>query len=360
MVGGYSLKVTAPRASVTKTTELKLSVLPAEPGEEAAVFKPFRLNLADESQPTAPVEIVLELPEEVKLGQRIELKSWPDSEFDKPSSVRASGTIVGDVYLSLQDRRTIAVETQHFTTFKFETKGAEIDLDFEAPFEKKQYSRKYDDEDENKMVTFKRGGMDYFLPAGFSRVAIDIGKFDPWEKCVVGFHGTTLERAKKLLEAGAFMLPKDRKARDGEGVRSSHIREGTKKFGVENWPEAIFLSPSHKYTMAPSYGQCGTLKQVDEQALPFVNTRCVDKDNNVLFCCVQCRIKPDGLTRNDQYPKGVFPGTTGKYDKCDGRVSSEEMEYHVKDPKDIQPYGILLRTMKLSDLDAFFLNGNHL
>merc|ERR1712093_508429 len=97
-------------------------------------------------------------------------------------------------YLSLQDRKTIAVATPHFSTFKFELTGVTVSLDQGAVKEKGEHSRGYDNDKENRK-RHTRGDMNYFLPAGFRRAAVDIGNFNPWEDAVVGFHGCTLEAA---------------------------------------------------------------------------------------------------------------------------------------------------------------------
>lgn len=339
------MKVIAPAGSVATETELKFEVLPADPADEKALFQPFRLNFADQSQPAAPVEIVLELPGKVQLGSHIELKSWTDAEFSEAAATRRGGERVGDVYLSLLDRRTISVATPHFSTFKFEMAGATLALDTGDMNENSEYSRSYDDDSENAR-RFKRGGMDYWLPAGFRRAAVDVGNFSPWEDAAVGFHGCTLEAAKAILKGG-FKLPSQLK-----GVRAGHIPLGTSTFGIDNWSDAVFLTPSHKYTMAPHYGGLGTLKQVKGKDGVFINTKCVDESETMVFCILQCRIRPGGLTKTED-GKRAFPGTTGAYNDCDHRVSSDGMEYHVKNPEDIQPYGLLMRTMKVSEWRSF-------
>ena len=63
---------------------------------------------------------------------------------------------------------------------------------------------------------------------------------------VVGFHATSLESAQIIIQpterGGGFKKPTER----GATPLENHIPLGTSKFGIRDWPDANFLSPSHK------------------------------------------------------------------------------------------------------------------
>merc|ERR1712224_47752 len=216
--------------------------------------------------------------------------------------------------------------------------------------EKKEFDMNYDNDEENE-TKWTRGGMGYWLPAGFKGKAVDVGSFSQWEDAIVGFHGTTLETAKLILQ-DRFKLPSELPG----GVKDGHIELGEEVYGIDNWADAVFLSPSHKYTMAPHYGGGSTLKKIKGMSDVFVNMSSVDQEGNLVFCMLQCRIKKEGLSKDPSTGKRVFSGTSGEYDYCDHRISSDEMEYHVKDPKNLQPYRLLLRTMSVTEWNSGFID----
>jgi hypothetical protein len=273
------------------------------------------------------------------------------------------------VFVSLEDKKSICVSVPHFSTFKLVVGDVvpKIEEQVTCPKDQKAPFEKAYDKDKR---CHDRGGMPYWLPADFKRQRLPLGNI--WEDAVVGLYGTTHADAESILKEG-FKLPSER-------TKPNLIDTQKTRFDVPNYEDAIIMTPSHRYAMYPS--SCGgkTLMQVEvktekhnttregpsnliqKKTKLFINSGCVDKTGTVLFCLLQCRIKKEALTadpRPDRNDRKVFPGTLGdEFGDC--RMSSEELEYRVADPKQIQPYGLLVRTMKVADIEDFVSNPNAL
>ena len=70
----------------------------------------------------------------------------------------------------------------------------------EVPRGPRQYDRFYSDWDETTQQ-FERGGLPYFLPYGFQRIAIQVD-MTGFEDAVVAYHGTSLDSARRILLEG--------------------------------------------------------------------------------------------------------------------------------------------------------------
>lgn len=280
----------------------------------------------------------------------IQLMYLPDDNIDNES-------VIDQAYF-LFEPGTAASEiggiVKHFSTFRFTIGAGICTFDGLEIEENSQYSRGYDDLEECRLSTWTRGGLPYYLPHKFTRKSLVVPDFHTacgnTTSCV-GFHGTNFEAAQHIIRNG-FQLP-------SEGgpcrVHRLHIRPRVSVFGVDDWSEAVFLSPSHKYCMAPHYGGCGSLRTFRSRGARavFACTGSIPEDKMV-FCLMQCRIQTSGLTVNPATDGKVFPGTTPGLNNCDSRVPGTGMEYRVAVPQSVKPYGLLCRFVPETEVREFF------
>jgi len=323
------------------------------------LFQPIQLSFSDNQQPEEVVKVELKLPQPVEFGRAITLNCWEDEEFDR--GMPAKEVENGQVYISLQDRRMIHAFVPHFSTFSFKLASNEVKIEQAGELDPR-FDRTYMNQEENKCMSYTRGGMPYFLPANFQRQAIKIDDWSTWENEPVGYHGCNIASAKIILKEG-FKSPSERGALT---AKPGHWHPSETHFDVPRWGDACFLSPSSKYCCAKGYGdQDGCilleLRQTGELMVDSTMTCKSDRGEDlVVFFLLQCRMKSTGLTKVPGTENKVFQGTTPKVNNCDHRVSSKGMEYRLATGKDIKPYGALMRTMPAKDVVEWMQNNQAL
>merc|ERR1712216_737802 len=147
-----------------------------------------------------------------------------------------------------------------------------------------------------------------------------------------------------------FKTPSER----GGGVKPCHVPATVPLFGVANWGDGIFLSPSHKYPSVGHYGgqnETTLLALSKDSAVPemYVNAHCTCKapggEDLCLFVLLQCKMRLAQMTENPKTGNKWFEDTSGLRN-CDDRMGGDMLEYRVKRGDAVKPYGVLLRTMK--------------
>ena len=107
---------------------------------------------------------------------------------------------------------------------------------------------------------YKRGGTDYLLPVGWSRIGVKTAKtpaleelaFKKWHTC---YHGTSPDKLFDILCCGQLLKPGSTTPKGGKiPIRDGHIQRGFKRTNSHNGkneffdpPSQIFFSPSIKY-----------------------------------------------------------------------------------------------------------------
>jgi hypothetical protein len=330
---------------------LILELPPTTHHDDDVLFQPILIGFSDGSQPVSTARLVLTLPEEIDFGRKIQLQHWTPENYARGND---PDILDSRVLISLSDRKTLCTEVSSFDVFAFRLGTTQITV----PNIKgnKKFDRTYDDDRENR-VEYDRGGFPYFLPAGFTRKGLKV-HFEGWENQPNGCHGCSVDVAQKIINDG-FKLPSEM-----SGVKDGHIGLSKTVFGVENWADGIFCSPSHKYCMAGHYGGHAwkPISAIHGKGL-FVDSTATAVDEAgedlALFCILQCKMHKDFLTRSKQrdrrFKGRVFAGTSGPIlNNCDQRVDRSTMEFRITSGDGILPYGLLLRTMPLKELDDFF------
>lgn len=333
---------------VSSPTEISAKLLPNDDG--LAWTMPFELKFLDGSQPQSPVEIFVKTVDVNVECSRVQLCYLSDGSLE-------SEVAIGNAFCRFDPSgkcppQEVCATTDHFSMFRFRIGPAIATFDGLRVEENRAYNRGYDNIDESRRP-WTRGGETYLLPHAFQRKALRVEDFD--DNTVAAFHGTQVDAAQSIIN-DRFQLPSER-----GGVRPGHIPLAAQRYGVPNWADGVFLSPSHKYCMAPTYGCNGTLREM--RARPgqiFVCTGTI-RDDRVVFCLLQCRVARAGLTEDPRHGGKVrFPGTTGRYNACDRRVTEDEMEYRVHDPRAITPYGLLFRFVPRHDVEPTISNADNL
>lgn len=97
-------------------------------------------------------------------------------------------------------------------------------------------------------------------------------------------------------------------------------------FDVQNYSNAIFLSPSINYASL-----FGTQYNSSYLKIPL---------NKILITVLQCRVKPNSYT--------VHPNTTF-YDANDPYYNNDNIEWRIANPKDIFPCRVLIKIVSIEE-----------
>lgn len=178
------------------------------------------------------------------------------------------------------------------------------------------YSRNW--EGMNPDTRYYRGRRPYYLPVGYQSFGIKVSNFI--ENTCVGFHGTSLRAAKSIIENG-FLLPSQ-----FHGVLEGHYKLNECIFGINNFADAIFVSPSIKYS---SFAYAANIVAQNDDT--FVETGNL-KLNQILMIILQVRVKPNSFTVNKN---------TTILNINDRHYSNNELEWRIPNPNDLFPYRLL-------------------
>ena len=168
----------------------------------------------------------------------------------------------------------------------------------------------------NEAECYTRCGQPYYAPVGFQSIGIRVKDFD--ENTIIAYHGVRIESLPSIIMNG-FRLPSEI-----EGVRKGHIPLNNTVFGIDNYADAIFVTPSIKY--ASLFG---------------VQSENVLGNSNIkLIVVLQVRIKPNSYQ--------VLPNST-LYNINDPHFNDQQIDWRVTDPKNVIPYRILYKTVTNND-----------
>ncbi|KAK8871675.1 hypothetical protein M9Y10_007413 [Tritrichomonas musculus] len=177
---------------------------------------------------------------------------------------------------------------------------------------------------------FNKGNKDYYVPVDYKSIGIKVNSFD--ENTCVAFHATKARFVSSIIEKG-FILPSKR-----EGVLSGHIPLDLKVFDIDNFADAIFASPSIKYSS--KYGKQPIYTKRDE--VTYIEAGHIE-NGLIRILILQVRVKPDSFS--------IHPNTTPDHQFKDPHFDNDELEWRIGNPKDIFPYRLLFRYY--SSLDEF-------
>lgn len=161
------------------------------------------------------------------------------------------------------------------------------------------------------------GGQAYVIPRGYTRLGVRIDEahakrqniWQDWAKC---YYGTSIKRAKTIIEHGVLLLPE-------EETMESMI-------GKDHIPGKVpffFTTPSTKYASMPMNASTYTFKSPTDQ-------KCYD-----VTVVLQCKQKPDSFVVQ---PVAVEAGAK----RICPFINNEEIEWKTVERESIIPYGMLL------------------
>ena len=180
------------------------------------------------------------------------------------------------------------------------------------------FFRDWNKKNPNKMNM--RGGQSYYYPVGFFEIRFRILNFN--QNTIVAYHGTRISCIPSILKNG-FKLPSEL------GLRSNFLLEQT-FFGIQNYPNAIFVSPSIKY--ASLYG-------IQENA-PL---------DEYYIILLQVRVKPNSYTMHSN---------TTNYNVNDPHYNDDQIEWRIANPKDVFPYSVLVKTISANEMRQLYNKKN--
>ncbi|KAK8899122.1 hypothetical protein M9Y10_001423 [Tritrichomonas musculus] len=189
------------------------------------------------------------------------------------------------------------------------------------PSEKQNTQYSCDWEGKNPDTKYSRGGRPYYLPVGFKSIGIKVQNFI--ENSCVAFHGTPASKVKLIMKDG-FKKP----SQIG-GVRSGHIKLGTDCYGIINFPDAIFTSPSIKY--ASWYGKNIIIAKGPDGT--FVESGNIEH-KMLRIIVLQVRVIPNSFT--------IHQNTTTE-NINDQHYKESELEWRIADTKNLFPYRLLYK-----------------
>ncbi|KAJ5080029.1 hypothetical protein M0811_14237 [Anaeramoeba ignava] len=302
--------------------------------EENPMKYPFDISTKNKEQPKKPVEIIFEPKTfEIEEGNILSLfhyneekKEWEEEEEN--------------IFISPETGK-LKVVLNHFSIhYAKEIKPPKIDLD-EKLFDA-NWNAFWPENYNNEEI---RGGMPYYVAKLFERQSLLVPDFYKYEDWCVAFHGTAYKVLDPVVGKKEGLIATDR-----------------------TWGYGVYCSPSYKY--ASIYG-IGAHFDEDQNLwvyprhswiLNFLPDEKPDK-TEITLLILQLRVK---LSNFNPYPYGsnankndydIFPETWqysmfNKFKYCcnDRNFNSNEIEWRIKDPKNIKVYGILTRTIKLKEL----------
>ena len=195
------------------------------------------------------------------------------------------------------------------------------------PSQKKNTIYDRDWEGMSANTEFERGGKPYFVPVGYKAEGILVDSFN--EDTCVAFHGTKARYVSSII-SDRFKLPSER-----GGVEEDRIPLNEPYYGIENWAEAIFVSPSIKYAAFYSYNEESIIARTAEHNL--VEAGHVIHDL-VRLIVLQVRVNPSCTT--------YYPNTT-PITPINDNYTDDQMEWRIASPADIFPYRLLTRDVPL-------------
>ncbi|KAJ5080030.1 hypothetical protein M0811_14238 [Anaeramoeba ignava] len=298
--------------------------------EENPMKYPFDISTKNKEQPKKPVEIIFESKIfEIEEGNTLSLfhyneekKEWEEEEEN--------------IFISPETGK-LKVVLNHFSIdYVKKIKPPKIDLD-EKVFDP-NWNVFWPEDYSNEEF---RGGMRYYVARGFERQALLIPDFYKYEDWCVAFHGT----AYKVLDPIV-------------GKKEGLIIGNNNAHG-----KGIYCSPSYKYASIYGIGA-----HFDENKNLWVYPKYtswlsrtmrdrMDNETYITLLILQLRVK---LSNFNPYPGGyfankddydIFPETFSNTGYCcnDRNFNSNEIEWRIKDPKNIKVYGILTRTLTLKE-----------
>ena len=165
-----------------------------------------------------------------------------------------------------------------------------------------------------------RGGKPYYLPVGFVGIGLHVENFvEDW---CVAYKGVKIRSIPSILRDG-FKLPSQLL-----GDRTGKLPLNIQLYGVSNFADAIFVSPSHVYA---SLSGMNIIDPAPEKRT----------EKNILISLLQVRVRPNSFSE--------FPNTT-MYEPDDPHYNNNELEWRITNPKDVVPYRVLIRKTSQSEI----------
>lgn len=291
---------------------------------------PFEIREKDDYQPKRKVKIQIQCsPEETtKLlkGQPYELFYWDDGEEKWKSSDK-------QIFVEYPTAKSVLISVTRFSKYKVKPFSiAALDDDDQDD----RYSRNWDDEDRD--AEYFRGGESYYLPVGFTSAAVKVKDF-PEGECVA-FHGTTLKNVRNICKFGFRLPPK---------VGMGHIALDKEVFGIPNFANAVFISPSYRLAGLYSVGRMIRDEDSDQVFVPAG----MFFEGKILLSIIQCRVKKGSFTKNRNT---VVVKLNTEWN--DPHYDNEEIEWRIADPTSLVPYRVLRRELTFEEFENEFRNCN--
>ena len=242
-------------------------------------------------------------------------------------------TLPDPVFLSYPDCNTAIIYLNHCSTHRITQLDTEFNRFISANKRNDRYSRTW--QGMNPDRSYDRAGKPYFVPVGFKSIGINITDFD--ENTCVAFHGTTADVLEPILNTG-FKLP----SQLGH-VRKGHYELGKPYFGIPNFADAVFVSPSIKYSSL--YGHSSIIAQREDGT--WVRAGHIEH-NLIRIIVLQMRVKPQKFTENRNTTKCIVN---------DQHFTDDQMEWRVPNPNDLFPYRILYMHCTLADFNSLNVSG---
>lgn len=221
------------------------------------------------------------------------------------------------VFLSYPNCDTAIIYLKHCSDHRLAKYDAETEALIPSNLKNSNYSRTWDRM--NPDLSFNRGGRPYFVPVGYKSVGIKVDNFN--EATCVAYHGTKATSVEPILRTG-FKLPSQL-----DGVRKGHYELNKTYLGINNFADAIFVSPSFKYSSL--YGFAEILAQNEEET--DVQSGHIEH-GLIRIVLLQVRIKPNKFTVNRN---------TTKYIVDDHHYSDDVMEWRIPNTEDLFAYRLL-------------------
>jgi hypothetical protein len=207
----------------------------------------------------------------------------------------------------------------------------DLSFSFDQTLFDHKWDRNYPLEEKDKQ--YQRGGFSYYVPVEYSRHGLAVKNFDEkYAKWAVTFHGPGSFDNAKLISFLEYSLQLPGfKSRLGVKVKvqDGHITTDKTVFGIQNWGNGIFTSPSYIYSSSPFY----STEYYDPKTKKYYN---------LLF---QVRVNPQGLVKGNK-DSGIFPQTVGWKKpeiRIDPHFHNDELEWRVVEPENVKIYSILVR-----------------
>lgn len=230
-----------------------------------------------------------------------------------------------EVFLSFPDCKKAIFLLNHCSDHKIEPRDTKLESLIPENCKNGNFSRDW--EGMNADQSFPRGGRPYYVPIGYLSVGIKVNSFD--ENTCVAFHGTKALSVSGIVMNG-FKTPKEYK-----GVFEGHIKLDREVYGIKDFANAIFVSPSIKYSSM--YGKSEIIASGPDGC-------CVAsghiEQNKIRILILQVRVKPNAFSINENTTLSSFK---------DSHYEDGELEWRIGNSSDLFPYRLLYKHVTPDD-----------